>query len=494
MNKATELYTNSISLIKEKSPVIAKAIEKELYDQRHNLKLIASENYCSPTVMASESLFLNDKYSEGFCTEESDGTITDHRYYAGCDNINTIEAEASKLAREVFGCEYAYMQPHSGSNANLIAYWAVLSAKIITPELKKIQDTLEKMKDTRKVKSIKDLTKDEWENIRKRCHSQKILTLSLDNGGHLTHGDRTNISSQIFDVIHYGLNEEGFIDYDELERIALNERPLIILAGYSAYTGKIDFKRFRDIADKCGAVLMSDISHFAGLVAGKVYTGIYDPIPYSDIVTTTTHKTLRGPRSAMVLSKKWLQPYLEKGCPMVQGGCLPNMLASKAIALEEAKTEEFQEYAHQIVKNAKELARALSLNGIKVHTNGTENHMVLIDVTPLGLNGRQAEYALRQCGITTNRNTLPNDKNGAWYTSGIRLGVSALTTLGMKEGEMDIIASWIALILANTSPVITKSGKPSLSKVSVREDIKEDISRCIEVILEEYIPYKDINV
>lgn len=311
---------------------------------------------------------------------------------------------------------------------------------------------------------------------------------------HLTHGDRTNISSQIFDCYSYGVNSTtGLIDYDEIEKLAMEVKPLILLAGFSAYPRNLNFKRFREIADKCGSVLMVDFSHPMGLLAGKVLQGEYDPVPYADIITSTSHKTMRGPRSAFILSKNWLKPYLEKGCPLVQGGELPNMVTAKAICFKEAMTPEFQEYAHQIVKNSKVLAEKLMANGIKVVTNGTDNHIVLIDVSPLGLTGRQAEQVLEDCGIVTNRNSLPNDPNGAWYTSGIRLGTPALTTCGMKEKEMEIIGGYISLVLHNTKPSITKKGTPSKAKASIDEDIKNTVLKGIGDLLQTFKPYGGIE-
>lgn len=311
---------------------------------------------------------------------------------------------------------------------------------------------------------------------------------------HLTHGDRTNISSQVFDCYSYGVDSHtGLINYDEVERLSIEVKPLVLLAGFSAYPRNLNFKRFREIADKCGAVLMVDFSHPMGLLAGKVLEGEYDPVPYADIVTSTSHKTLRGPRSAFILSKAWLKPYLEKGCPLVQGGELPNMVTAKAICFKEAMTPEFKDYAHQIVKNSKVLADRLMVNGIRVVTGGTDNHIVLIDVSPLGLTGRQAEQILEDCGIVTNRNSLPNDINGAWYASGIRLGTPALTTCGMKEREMEYIADHISFILHNAKPVISKKGTPSKAKATIREGMKDKMLKDIEVLLKKFKPYEGIK-
>ena len=493
MNTETNFYENSLDLIRGVSKEIADSLENELTSQRSKLKMIASENYCSGAVRACTSSIIMDKYAEGYVDDEN-GKAVGHRYYSGCKNIDEIEHLGAKWACELFGSEYAYLQPHSGSNANLIAYWAILMAKVITPTFEGIIEHFYKEKDN-KPKTIKDISKEEWEFIRESCHNQRLLSMSLDSGGHLTHGDRTNISSQIFDCYSYGVNPDtGLIDYNEVERLAMEIKPLILLAGFSAYPRNLNFKRFREIADKCGAVLMVDFSHPMGLLAGKVLEGEYDPVPYADIVTSTSHKTMRGPRSAFILSKAWLKPYLEKGCPLVQGGELPNMVTAKAICFKEAMTPEFRDYAHQIVKNSKVLAERLMARGIKVVTGGTDNHIVLIDVSPLGLTGRQAEQILEDCGIVTNRNSLPNDPNGAWYTSGIRLGTPALTTCGMKEKEMEYIADHISIILANTKPCITKKGTPSKAKATIREDIKEDMVKDIEVLLQKYKPYGGIEV
>ena len=493
MNTETNFYESSLDLIRGVSKEIADSLEKELSSQRSKLKMIASENYCSGAVRACTSSIIMDKYAEGY-VDDVEGKAVGHRYYSGCKNIDEIEHIGAKWACELFGSEYAYLQPHSGSNANLIAYWAILMAKVIEPYIRKLNE-VSKESTTKEEKTVKDLTREEWNEIRKLCKDQRLLGLSLDSGGHLTHGDRTNISSQIFDCYSYGVDPNtGLIDYNEVERLAMEVKPLILLAGFSAYPRNLNFKRFREIADKCGAVLMVDFSHPMGLLAGKVLEGEYDPVPYADIVTSTSHKTMRGPRSAFILSKAWLKPYLEKGCPLVQGGELPNMVTAKAICFKEAMTPEFQDYAHQIVKNSKVLAERLMANGIRVVTGGTDNHIVLIDVSPLGLTGRQAEQILEDCGIVTNRNSLPNDPNGAWYTSGIRLGTPALTTCGMKEKEMEYIADHISFILHNAKPSITKKGVPSKAKATIREDMKEEMLKDIGMLLQEFKPYGGIEI
>lgn len=309
----------------------------------------------------------------------------------------------------------------------------------------------------------------------------------------MTHGDRTNISSQIFDCHFYGVDPNtGVIDYDEVRKKANEVKPLILLAGFSAYPRNLNFRIFREIADECGAVLMVDFSHPMGLLAGGVFEGEYNPVPYADIVTSTSHKTMRGPRSAFILSKEWLKPYLEKGCPLVQGGELPNMVAAKAICFKEAMTPEFKEYAHQTVRNAQVLAKTLMADGIKVVTGGTDNHIVLVDVSPLGITGRQAEQILEDCGIVVNRNSLPNDPNGAWYTSGIRLGTPALTTVGMKEEDMVAIGHLISRVLHNIKPVELSNKRMSNAKASIAQEIKEDALELTGKLLSEHVPYGGI--
>ena len=310
----------------------------------------------------------------------------------------------------------------------------------------------------------------------------------------MTHGDRTNISSQIFDCHFYGVDPDtGVIDYDEVRKKANEVKPLILLAGFSAYPRNLNFRKFREIADECGAVLMVDFSHPMGLLAGKVLEGDYNPVPFADIVTSTSHKTMRGPRSAFILSKSWLRPYLEKGCPLVQGGELPNMVAAKAICFKEAMTPEFKEYAHQTVRNAQVLADTLMADGIKVVTGGTDNHIVLVDVSPLGITGRQAEQMLEECGIVVNRNSLPNDPNGAWYTSGIRLGTPALTTVGMKEEDMVAIGHLISRVLHNIKPVELSNKRMSKAKASIAQEIKEDALELTGKLLSEHVPYEGIE-
>jgi glycine hydroxymethyltransferase len=474
-------YNRTLEEINKVAPEVGEIIEHELIDQRSYLKMIASENYCSPAVMACQATILTDKYSEGY---------PNHRYYAGCGNIDELEELGQEYACKLFNADHAYLQPSTGSDCNLMAYWAILKAEVIEPLFKIIQRNHTET-DGKVIKTYSDLAKFEWDAIREECHNKKLLGMDYYSGGHLTHGYRQNISAQMFDVYSYGVGDDGLLDYDSIEEMAVTLKPLILLAGYSAYPRKINFKRFREIADKCGAVLMVDMAHFAGLVAGKIFTGEYNPVEYADIVTTTTHKTFRGPRGGMILCRQWLADYVDNSCPTCNGGQLPQVLASKVVALKEAMTDEYKDYAQQIVKNSNALADTLMKEGIKIQTNGSDNHIVLIDVSTLGLNGRQAEYILRECHITTNRNALPNDPNGPWYTSGVRLGVSALTTLGMKEEEMRMIGTWIAEILKGSEHITLKDGGESKNKVKL-ENKKEFVDKVTE-LLEKFPAYKELT-
>ncbi|MCL4136661.1 UNVERIFIED_CONTAM: hypothetical protein GTU68_056141 [Idotea baltica] len=401
-------YIANLSAVASVTPDVAASIVQELEDQRNYLKLIASENYCSLPIQLAMGNLLTDKYAEGYPS---------HRFYAGCDNVDSIEARACEEAKKLFGAEHAYVQPHSGADANMVAYLAILH------------------------------------------QSQRLLGLDYFSGGHLTHGYRFNVSALLFDCHSYTVSKDtGLLDYDSIEQQAKEIKPLVLLAGYSAYPRKIDFKRMREIADSVGAVFMVDIAHFAGLVAGGVFKGENNPVPYAHVVTSTTHKTLRGPRGGIVLCKEEFAEQVDKGCPLVLGGPLGHVMAAKAVAFTEANRPEFKTYASKIVENSKVLAQACIDEGIEIATGGTDNHLMLLDVTQFGINGRQAEGAVRECGITLNRNSLPFDPNGAWFTSGLRIGTPALTTLGMGAEEMKEIASVIKLILANTTAGVIATG------------------------------------
>ena len=432
----------------------AAAVLQELADQRRHLKLIASENFASPSVLLAMGNWLSDKYAEG-----SPG----HRLYAGCDNVDTIESRADHLACELFGAAHAYAQPHSGIDANLVAFWAVLSQRVESPALDRLG-----------VRHVNDLSDEDWETLRQALGNQTLLGMSLQAGGHLTHGFRPNISGKLFRHRSYGVDPQTFLlDYDEVRRRAREERPLILIAGYSSYPRLVNFRVMREIADEVGATFMVDMAHFAGLVAGKVMTGDYNPVPHAHIVTTTTHKTLRGPRGGLVLCQPELSDFVDRGCPLVLGGPLPHVMAAKAVALVEASRPSFAGYAAAVVDNARVLAEDLVARGVPVVTGGTDNHLVLLDVRRFGLNGRQAEAALRSAGITLNRNVIPDETNGPWYTSGLRLGTPAVTTLGMGADEMREIADVIASVLSDTSPGLVASG-PNQGKPSLVQFVLDD--------------------
>lgn len=468
-------YVANLQQVASVDSKIAASIVNELENQRSHLKLVASENYCSLAVQAAMGNLLTDKYAEGY---------PEHRYYGGCVNIDAVENNAAREAEKLFGADYAYVQPHSGADTNLVAYWAILSAKVETPTLEELG-----------VKSLAELKDEQFDMLRKRFGNQRLMGLDYSCGGHLTHGYRMNVSARMFESHPYGVDEKtGLLDYDEIERQAMEVKPLILLAGYSAYPRAINFRRFREIADKCGAVLMVDMAHFAGLVAGKVFTDDFDPVKWADIITTTTHKTLRGPRGAMILCKKEYADYVNKGCPMVLGGPLGHVMAAKAIAFKEANTASYREYAQNVVKNAKALSEACKSLGFPVQTGGTDNHLMLLDVTVYGLTGKQAEAALFACGVTVNANALPYDKNGAWWTSGIRIGTPALTTLGFVEDEMKKVASIIDLVLKGTKPGLTKDGKPAKGKIELDPEIQKEAKKRVSALLSSHVLYPELDL
>jgi glycine hydroxymethyltransferase len=424
-------FAAAMEVVGEAAPEIAAAIAAELADQRANLKLIASENFASPATLLAMGNWLSDKYAEG-----SPG----HRFYAGCDNVDTIESRAVDLAKGLFGSDHAYVQPHSGIDANLVAFWSILTKRVEAPALEQAG-----------AKDLNALSDADWERLRGELGRQRLLGMALDAGGHLTHGFRPNVSGKLFEIARYTVDPEtGLLDYDHVRKQAEEFRPLVLLAGYSSYPRKINFRVFREIADDVGAVFMVDMAHFAGLVAGKVFSGDFDPVAHAHVVTTTTHKTLRGPRGGMVLCDEEFAATVDRGCPLVLGGPLGHVLAAKAVALSEASRPEFADYAQRIVDNAAALADALQGQGATVLTGGTDNHLLLVDARPYGLTGRQAETALREAGITLNRNVIPFDPNGSWYTSGLRLGTPAVTTLGMGADEMGEVAAIVHAVLQAT--------------------------------------------
>lgn len=384
----------SFDEVKSQDPQVAQAIELEIGRQNGNIELIASENFVSKAVMAAMGSPLTNKYAEGYPGK---------RYYGGCQYVDIVENLAIERARELFGCEYVNVQPHSGAQANMAVFQAFL----------KPGDT--------------------------------FMGMNLDHGGHLTHGSPANYSGKVFNCVPYGVNDQGFIDYDSVREIALNAKPKMIIAGASAYCRTIDFKKFREIADEVGAYLMVDMAHIAGLVAAGIHPS---PIPYAHFTTTTTHKTLRGPRGGMILSSEEFGKKLNSAVfPGTQGGPLMHVIAAKAVAFGEALTDDFKAYQQRIVDNAKALCDGLKNRGLTIVSGGTDNHLMLVDLQNLGLTGKEAEKMLDEVHITCNKNTIPNDPQSPFVTSGIRLGTPAATTRGMDTEDMDQVAEAIALTL-----------------------------------------------
>lgn len=388
----------SFEEVKAADPEVAEAVELELGRQRDHIELIASENLVSKAVMAAMGSILTNKYAEGYPGK---------RYYGGCEYVDIVENLARDRAKELFGCEYANVQPHSGAQANMAVFFAVLQP------------------------------------------GDTFMGMNLDQGGHLTHGSPVNMSGKYFRPVPYGVNDDGFIDYDEVRRIALECRPKLIVAGASAYARAIDFKKFREIADEVGAVLMVDMAHIAGLVAAGLHES---PIPYADVTTTTTHKTLRGPRGGMILSSESVNKkynFNKAIFPGIQGGPLMHVIAGKAVCFKEALTSEFKAYQQQVVNNAKALAQALTDRGFQLVSGGTDNHLMLVNLLNMNITGKEAEHILDAANITCNKNTIPNDPASPFVTSGIRLGTPAVTARGMTEADMETIAEAISLVVKN---------------------------------------------
>lgn len=380
-----------LEVIRKEDVEVANLIEAELKRQQNTIELIASENFTSTAVMAAQGSVLTNKYAEGKPYK---------RFYNGCENVDKIEELAVERCKKLFGCDHANVQPHSGAQANMAVFLYAL----------KYGDT--------------------------------VMGMDLSNGGHLTHGSPVNFSGLYFNIVSYGVNENGEIDYDELEKLAVENKPKLIIAGASNYSKIIDFRRFREIADKVGAYLMADIAHIAALVAGGVHPS---PVPYADFVTTTTHKTLRGPRGGIIMCKEEHAQGIDKAVfPGIQGGPLEHVIAAKAVALLEALKPEFIDYANQIIKNAKVLAETLMKEGIDIVGNGTENHLMTVNLIKLDKTGKDVANELEEIGITANKNTVPNDPKSPFVTSGVRIGVPAATTRGFKENEMVEIGKIIA--------------------------------------------------
>jgi len=405
-----------MSVLETFDPAIASAIRKETERQEYNLELIASENFVSPAVLEAMGSVLTNKYAEGYPGK---------RYYGGCHFVDEAENLAIERAKELFGADHANVQPHSGSQANMAVYFSVL----------KPGDT--------------------------------VLGMNLAHGGHLTHGSPVNFSGKLFNIVPYGVTKEDqTIDYEEAERLAVEHKPKMIVVGASAYPRIIDFEAFRRIADKVGAVVMVDMAHIAGLVAAGLHPS---PVPHAEFVTTTTHKTLRGPRGGMILCREDYAKTLNSNIfPGIQGGPLMHVIAAKAVAFKEALSPEFKEYQGQIVKNAKALAQALMARGFKLCSGGTDNHLMLVDLTETGLTGKVAEEALDKAGITVNKNGIPYDTRSPFITSGIRIGTPAATTHGLKEAEMEIVAGFIAEVLGN----VEDEGKLAAVKQQVNDLMK----------------------
>ncbi len=382
--------------IKKADSEIADAIQAEMERQNSHLELIASENWVSKAVMAAMGSPLTNKYAEGYPGK---------RYYGGCQCVDVVEDLARERAKKLFGCDYANVQPHSGAQANLAVFFAMLEP------------------------------------------GDKVMGMNLDHGGHLTHGSPVNISGKYFNVVSYGVNDEGVIDYDKVREIAVKEKPKMIIAGASAYARIIDFKKFREIADEVGAYLMVDMAHIAGLVAAGLHPS---PIPYADVTTTTTHKTLRGPRGGLILCNQEAADkfnFNKAVFPGIQGGPLEHVIAGKAVCFKEALEPEFAEYQKQIIKNAQALSKGLMDRGVKIVSGETDNHLMLIDLRGEDVTGKELEKRLDAAHITCNKNTVPNDPRSPFVTSGVRLGTPAVTTRGLKEDDMDMIAECIALVL-----------------------------------------------
>ena len=396
----------SLDEVKKTDPAIAQVIEDELARQNSHIELIASENWVSHAVMAAMGSPLTNKYAEGYPGK---------RYYGGCECVDVAENLAIERAKELFGCDYANVQPHSGAQANMAVFFAMVNP------------------------------------------GDTVMGMNLDHGGHLTHGSPVNMSGKYFNIVPYGVNDEGFIDYDELRRIALEAKPKLIIAGASAYARTIDFKKFREVADEVGAYLMVDMAHIAGLVAAGLHPS---PIPYADVVTTTTHKTLRGPRGGLILANEEAAKkfnFNKAIFPGTQGGPLMHVIAAKAVSFKEALSDEFKAYQKQIIDNAQALAKGLMDRGIHIVSGGTDNHLMLVDLTPFDLTGKAIEKLLDEAHITANKNTIPNDPKSPFVTSGIRLGTPSVTSRGMNPEDMDKIAEAISIVIKEGDEGVAKA-------------------------------------
>ena len=404
-----------MSIIKTQDPAIYAAIQKEIHRQHDKLELIASENFVSPAVLEAMGSPLTNKYAEGYPGK---------RYYGGCEFVDEAENLARDRACQLFGADHANVQPHSGSQANLAAFFSLIK------------------------------------------FGDKVMGMDLAHGGHLTHGSPVNFSGRFFNMVHYGVGRDGFLDMDQVESLARKEKPVMIIAGASAYARAIDYAAFRRIADAVGAKLVADIAHPAGVIAAGL---IPSPVPHCHLITSTTHKTLRGPRGGIVLCRKEFAEYVDKGCPLVLGGPLPHIMAAKAVALTEANRPAFKDYAARITANARTLAAALAERGFTLATGGTDNHLMLVDLSNKDVTGKDAQEMLDAANITVNRNTIPFDTKSPFVTSGIRIGTPALTTRGMKEEEMRQVARMIARVIeAKGAEDVTTKVKQDIAELTKR--------------------------
>ena len=422
-------------------PQVAELIALEARRQETTLELIASENHVSRAVLEAAGSVLTNKYAEGYPAA---------RYYGGCEYYDKVESLAIDRARQMFGARFANVQPHSGANANLAAFMSLMQP------------------------------------------GDNFLGINLSSGGHLTHGMKLNASAIFYRPDFYELDPQTeTIDFNSVRAKAKELRPKVIVCGYSAYPRTIDFAQFRQIADEVGAKLMADVAHIAGLCVGGAHPS---PFPHAHVVTTTTHKSLRGPRGGLVLATEEYAPSVDRGCPMVLGGPLSHVMAAKAVALAEARQPEFAGYAQDIAGNAKSLAEGFLQRGATLVTGGTDNHLVLLDVTSFGLTGRQAESALLDAGVVTNRNSVPGDPNGAWYTSGIRLGTPALTSRGFGHDEFDRVAELIVDVLSSTTPKQAKDGKPSKANYTLADGVADRTKAASAEMLDKYPLYPGLEL
>ncbi len=383
-----------LDVIRKADPAVCDVIEAELQRQRTHIELIASENFVSPAVMAAMGSCLTNKYAEGYPGK---------RYYGGCECVDVVENIARDRAKQIFGCDHVNVQPHSGAQANTAVYFAMLNP------------------------------------------GDTVMGMALDNGGHLTHGSPVNMSGKYFNFVSYGVDDNGYIDYDDVLQKAKECKPKMIVSGASAYPRAIDFAKLRAICDEVGALMMVDIAHIAGLVAAGEHAS---PVPYADFVTTTTHKTLRGPRGGMIMCKEQYAKAIDKAIfPGTQGGPLMHVIAGKAVCFGEALTDEFKAYQHQIIRNAKALENAFRAEGVKMVSNGTDNHLLLLDLSDTEMTGKLLENLLEEANITVNKNTVPGEKRSPFVTSGVRVGTPAITSRGLKEEHMVMIAKWIARVI-----------------------------------------------